>query len=140
MTASRSRPKGRRLQHNGLPVVVLPRPAERFVIRRCIAHNRNNNNNEDKLGNDSRIYTQFACKSSRCGVGEAGAQREQSGRAVQYLDPTTASRLRFIVAQQQGSIDVASLLNCCQFKGILNTKATGKWPESNILSLEYKLS
>lgn len=63
---------------------------------------------------------------------------------------TTASQLRFIVAQQLqqqrgggegeegggGSIDVAeSSLNCCQFNGKLNTNATGKWPESDILSL-----
>lgn len=61
------------------------------------------------------------------GEGECGGQ---------YLGSTTASQLRFIGAQQQhGSIDVASSLNCCQFKGILNTKATGKLPESNILFL-----
>lgn len=65
------------------------------------------------------------------------------GGGVRYLGSTTASQLRFIVAQQQqqqreggGSIDVAeSSLNCCQFNGKLNTKATGKWPESDILSL-----
>lgn len=87
------------------------------------------------------------CIRSRCSAGYCG---RSAWEGVRYLGSTTASQLRFIVAQQQqqqrgegageecrgGSIDVAeSSLNCCQFNGKLNTNATGKLPESDILSL-----